>query len=125
MIRFKHSGSFSNTERFLTRNKARDYREVLNRYGQVGISALEAATPVDSGITAGSWGYLVSRKGSRYTITWTNDHIHDGIPIAVIIQYGHGTKSGRYVEGRDYINPAMKPIFDALAENLYKEVTEL
>lgn len=125
MIRFKHGGSFVNTERFLERGKNADYRTTFNRYGSAGVDALEAATPVDSGITAGSWGFEVTRKGGRYTITWTNEHIHNGIPIAIIIQYGHGTGSGGYVEGRDYINPAIRPIFDDLAEKLYKEVTEL
>lgn len=125
MIRFKHSGSFSNSERFLVRNKSKTFNQLLERCGRQGIRALVQATPVDSGITAESWNYEIKRSKGRYEITWTNSHVVDGVNIAVIIQYGHGTGSGGYVEGRDYINPAMKPIFDRIAEDLYTEVTKV
>ncbi len=125
MIRFRHHGNFNNAERFLSKSRTEEYLAILNKYGKVGVDALISATPVDTGITSGSWGYRVAQKRGRYTIEWTNDHIVDGVMIAVIIQYGHGTGSSGYVEGRDYINPAMKPIFDKIADDLYKEVANL
>jgi len=125
MIRFRHSGNFNNAERFLTHSKLAQYRSILNEYGRIGVDALEAATPIDTGITSGSWEYNVTQRQGRFVIDWTNSHIVDGVMIAVIIQYGHGTRSGGYVEGRDYINPAMKPIFDRIADDLYEEVTDV
>lgn len=98
---------------------------LLDKYGRKGVDALVSATPVDSGKTAGSWDYeIVNRKGSA-TIRFTNSNIVNGCPIAIILQYGHGTRNGGWVEGRDYINPALRPIFDELAEKAWKEVTKL
>lgn len=125
MITFKHKGDFKNTERFFTNAKKGDYYRVLNKYGQIGVSALAANTPVDSGLTASSWTYKVSRSGNMHYISWSNSNLHDGVSIAVILQYGHGTKSGSFVQGRDYINPAMKAVFDQIADGVWKEVTNI
>ena len=98
-------------------------RSVLDAYGAEGVRALASATPVDSGLTAESWDYHVSVTRDSYSITWTNSHVEDGRPIAILLQYGHGTGTGGYVAGRDYINPALKPIFDRLSQAVWKEVT--
>jgi hypothetical protein len=95
----------------------------LEQYAQEGVDALSAATPVDSNLTATSWGYEIKRSGRSYSITWTNTNIVNGTPIAILLQYGHGTGTGGYVRGRDYINPALKPIFDKIADNVWKAVT--
>jgi hypothetical protein len=121
LIRFKHSGSFDNTEKFLKRKI--DYRNILARYGNEGVVALRSNTPQDSGLTADSWNYEVLVRRNGYSITWTNSNLVDGIPVAILIQYGHGTRNGTFVQGRDFINPAMRPIFDRIAENLWKEVS--
>lgn len=123
MISFTSSGSFSKTEAFLSGMSRGDILRTLESYGQQGVSALMAATPVDSGLTAQSWGYQVSKSGNSYSIMWTNSHIEEGAPIAILLQYGHGTGTGGYVQGRDYINPAIKPIFDQIAESVWKVVT--
>lgn len=125
MIVVKHKGSFRNTEKLLQRMSKSDILRVLERYGQEGVNALAAATPVDSGLTASSWGYEVSSSGRSYTITWTNSNVNNGVPIAIILQYGHGTGTGGWVAGRDYINPAIQPIFDKIADEAWKEVTKL
>lgn len=95
---------------------------ILNQYGQEGVEALRAATPKDTGTTANSWSYAVHKGTGSITITWSNSNIVDGVPIAVILQYGHGTRNGGYVQGTDYINPAMKPIFDKIAQRAWEEV---
>jgi hypothetical protein len=124
MITFKHSGNFNNTERFFRRTKQilDKSAAILNRCGKEGVSALKAATPIDSGITADSWDYEITTSRTFCKITWTNSHVVNNIPIAVIIQYGHGTGTGGYVQGRDYINPAMRPIFDKIAQDIWAEV---
>lgn len=124
MIVVKHQGSFRNTESFLLRNKRVRYEHILKKYAQEGVDALVAATPIDSGITADSWGYEIKFSNGSVSITWTNSHIVDGAPIAILVQYGHGTRNGGYVQGRDYINPAMKSIFDRIANDVWKEVTK-
>lgn len=123
MIGFRHSGDFNNLEKFLIKATRMDYLNDLARYGQEGVSALAAATPKDSGLTAASWNYEITRSSGYLSITWTNSNINKGVPIAVIIQYGHGTGWGGYVQGTDYINPALKPVFDRIADVLWKEVT--
>lgn len=128
MISFTHSGSFKNIKEFLTRNlnKRRErkiYKHILDKYGRKGVAALRAATPVDSGETAKSWSYDIKSFRNSFKIIWKNSHVNDGLPIAVIIQYGHGTGTGGYVEGKDYINPALKHIFDKLADDVWREVT--
>lgn len=123
MASLKLSGSFRHTEQFLKRTLKRNYMSILNKYGREGVIALSNATPVGSGLTASSWAYEIKesyRKG--VTIVWTNSHIVDDIPVAILIQYGHGTRNGGYVQGRDYINPALQPIFDKLANEMWKEV---
>lgn len=102
--------------------KSFQIRQILERYAQEGVSALSSATPVDSGATANAWSYEIESKGDTHTIYWTNGNINKGVNIAVILQYGHGTGTGGYVAGRDYINPAMRPIFDRIAEEAWKEV---
>ena len=123
MIKFVHKGSFKNTEAFLNRNKNMEIRDILDRYGREGVEALKANTPIDSGKTADSWGYEIVEDSKGYRIYWTNTHFNKGVNIAILIQYGHGTGTGGYVEGRDFINPAIRPIFDNMAESAWKEVT--
>lgn len=123
MIRIKQSGNFNNTERFFKRAQKMDFYKNLEKYAREGVTALASATPVDSGETAASWDYEIKKGNGTISIYWTNSNINDGVPIAVILQYGHGTNGGGYVQGRDYINPAMRPIFDKIAENAWKEVT--
>lgn len=125
MIRVKHRGNFKNTERFLSKAKNADFLKSLEKYGRLGVSALSSATPVDSGKTASLWDFTVRYSGGGVSIEWTNSNINDGVPIAVIIQMGHGTRNGGYVQGRDYINPAMRPIFDKISNEVWKEVTSL
>lgn len=124
MIEIKHKGNFNNTERFLKGSKNFNFMSLLNEYGKKGVDALSQATPIDSGKTSYSWNYEIHTTKNSYKIVWTNDNINDGIPIAILIQYGHAVKNGGYVEGRDFINPAMKPIFDNMANELWKEVTK-
>lgn len=123
MITFESRGSFDNTERFLRRMRDLDIRNILESHGQAGVAALAAGTPTDSGLAASSWGYEVSGGGKSWTITWTNSDIERGFPVAIMLQYGHGTGTGGYVQGRDYINPAIRPIFDEIANSVWKEVT--
>ena len=123
MITFSHRGNFNKTLRFMNRVKGKNYLNILDRYGKAGVEALAMATPVDSGETAASWSYEITSTPTRTTISWINTHENAGVNIAVILQYGHGTGSGGYVAGIDYINPAMKPIFDKIAQEAWKEVT--
>lgn len=122
-VNFEVSGGFTKTERFLNRMKRREYLNVLDEFGRDGVQALRNATPVDSGATAEAWDYEIKRTSGYTEIVWTNSNINDGVPIAVILQYGHGTGTGGYVQGRDYINPAIRPIFDKIAEKAWKVVT--
>lgn len=123
MISFKHRGTLDKTTKFLKRASSGDYLQVLNYYGQQGVNALSSATPYDTGTTASSWDYEITQTPEGVAIYWTNSNINDGVPIAVILQYGHGTRNGGYVQGRDYINPAMAHIFDKIATEAWKEVT--
>lgn len=122
-VKFEVSGGFTKTERFINRMKRREYLNVLDEFGREGVQALRNATPVDSGTTAESWDYEIKRTRNCTEIIWTNSNINDGVPIAIILQYGHGTGTGGYVQGRDYINPAIQPIFDKIAEKAWKVVT--
>lgn len=124
MISFKHKGDFSKTMRCLSNAKNFDPVRVLDRYGREGVAALASATPVESGQTANSWYYKIERTRESATITFLNSHINNGVPIAIILQYGHGTGTGGWVQGRDYINPAIQPIFDKIANEAWKEVTK-
>lgn len=125
MISFKHKGDFSKLTRYLGKVKETVRFRDLDKYGREGVSALAAATPVDSGETASSWYYKIEQKNDRVVINYCNSHVNDGVPIAVILQLGHGTGTGGWVEGRDYINPAIQPVFDKIAESAWGEVTSL
>jgi hypothetical protein len=122
MISFTHKGDLSITTKFLLNAKNRSPIDILRKYGRAGVTALAAATPVDSGKTASSWDYSISDNGKNYKITWSNSNVNDGSLIAILIQYGHGTRNGGYVQGTDYINPAIRPIFDNIAEAAWREV---
>ena len=123
MVIVKQKGDFSKTEKFLNTISKKLYYRNLQKYAEQGVAALASATPIDSGTTANSWDYEIRQTKDSISIYWTNSNVNKGVPIAVIIQYGHGTRNGGYVQGRDYINPAMRPIFDKIAENVWKEVT--
>ena len=125
MISFRHKGDFSKTTRFLenARNIGR-IKSILERYGNEGVAALASATPTRTGRTAGSWAYETNVGNGSASINFTNTHINDGVPIAIILQYGHGTGTGGWVQGRDYINPAIQPIFDKIANDVWREVTK-
>ena len=122
MIGISASGSFDSTEAFLKKMASPDLLASLAHFGQEGVNALSAATPTDSGETAGSWYYEIVQNGSSWSIIWGNSNIVDGRPVAVLLQYGHGTGTGGYVEGRDYINPAMRPVFDRMSAEGWKVV---
>lgn len=125
MISFRHVGDFSKTTRFLRGTKAFDPARILDKYGKEGVAALSSATPIESGTTASSWYYEVQYSKGSATITFLNSHINKGVPIAIILQYGHGTGTGGWVQGRDYINPAIQPVFDKIADEAWREVTKL
>lgn len=125
MIKFELKGDFSKTKRFLEKTKNAIKVGELDKYGRAGVAALSSATPVDSGKTASSWYYEIERQNGKVIIHFNNSNIVNGVPIAIILQYGHGTGTGGWVEGRDYINPAIQPIFDNIANSAWKEVTRL
>ena len=122
MISFRHKGDFSKTTGFLKNAKKAIRLSDFDKYGREGVAALASATPVDTGLTANSWYYEISNKNGSITISFNNSNIQNGVPIAVILQYGHGTRNGGWVQGRDYINPAIQPIFDAIVNNAWEEV---
>ena len=124
MISFRQKGDFSNLTNFLERAKNAIHIGDLDKYGKAGVAALSSATPVDTGLTASSWSYEIEDKNGSVRIIFKNSNIQNGVPIAIILQYGHGTRNGGWVEGRDYINPAIQPIFDEIANNAWKEVTQ-
>lgn len=124
MISFTHKGNFNKVEKFFNRALGKKYMYIFERYAKEGLVALMASTPIDTGMTAISWDYRIEKTKNSIRIIWFNTNIVDGIPIAVIIQYGHGTRNGGYVEGIDYINPALKPVFDKLTLDLWAEVTK-
>lgn len=125
MISFRHQGDFSKSMRFLEKAKGAVKLGDLDKYGRQGVAALASATPVDTGLTANSWNYKIEYKPGSVTISFINSNIQNGVPIAIILQYGHATGTGGWVEGRDYINPAIQPIFDNIADSAWKEVTKL
>ena len=123
MIKITHKGSFRRTERYLEKLSKREYMPILREYAKLGVAALQEATPKDTGKTAESWGYKIVQKEKSIAIYFTNSNRVDGYPIAILLQYGHGTRNGGWVEGRDYINPAIQPVLDKLAKSLWREVT--
>lgn len=123
MISIKSTGSFNNTERFLNRINRGELFKSLHKYGQKGVDALSDATPIDSGLAASSWEYKIIRRRGTYTIQWSNTDVESGALVVILIQYGHGTGTGGYVRGRDFINPAIQPIFDEIANDVWMEVS--
>lgn len=121
-IGFKHKGDFKHIESFFKRARKQNLKEKLKSYAEVGVIALAANTPMRTGKTASSWGYEIVDTGSAINIYWTNSNENKGVNIAILIQYGHGTGGGGYVQGIDYINPTMRPVFETIAENVWKEV---
>ena len=122
----KSKGDWSKTESWLKRIRTlRDARKILEKYGREGVSALSAVTPVDTGNTAGSWNYEIVQNEQSTALVFTNNNTtKTGVPIAILLQYGHGNGKGAYIQGRDYINPAIQPIFDEIADKAWKEVVE-
>lgn len=125
MISFRQEGDFSKVTRYLERIKEAMKLGILDKYGREGVAALASATPVDTGLTAQSWRYEIKHSNGSAEIVFENTNIQNGVPIAIILQYGHGTGTGGYVQGRDYINPAIQPIFDRIVEEAWREVTKL
>lgn len=125
MIKFRHKGDFSKLTNFLEKAKESVRLGILDKYGREGVAALASATPIRTGKTASSWYYTVERSGNTTKLVFNNSNIQNGVPIAVILQEGHGTGTGGWVQGRDYINPAIQPIFDKIANELWREVTKL
>ena len=123
MIVVETKGNFKRTEKFLDLMSKSEIYSSLEKYAREGLAALVSATPLDSGKTAAAWSYEVKVTLGSASISWTNSHIVNGVPIAIILQYGHGTRNGGYVQGRDYINPALMPVFDRIADDVWKKVT--
>lgn len=124
MITIETKGAFKNTDAFLNKISGKSIYSKLENYAYEGVLALQSATPIDSGNTAKAWDFTVEIKKGVATITWTNDHMVDGLPVAILLQYGHATGTGGYVQGYDYINPALKTVFNKIADNVWKAVTE-
>lgn len=125
MIKVTQKGEFEKITTYLTRSKNREFLRNLEQYGNLGVEALRNATPVDTGLTAASWYYKIVTEGATTRLEFHNSNVNKEVNIAIILQYGHGTGSGGWVEGRDYINPALQPIFDKLAEDAWKEATRV
>lgn len=125
MITFRQKGDFSKLTRYLEKAKSVVKLSDLDKYGKEGVAALASATPVDTGLTASSWSYEIKHNNGTVSISFKNSNIQNGVPIAIILQYGHGTRNGGWVQGRDYINPAIQPIFDKIANDAWREVTKL
>ena len=123
MISFRQKGDFKKLSRYFERVREKAKIGDLDKYGREGVAALASATPVKTGLTANSWTYEIERQNGSVSIVFKNTNVHDGVPIAIILQTGHGTGTGGWVQGRDYINPAIRPIFDRIANNAWKEVT--
>ena len=124
MITFRQKGDFSKLTRYLERVKEAVKLGNLDKYGREGVAALVSATPIESGKTASSWYYEIENSNGSATISFYNSNVNKGVPIAIILQYGHGTGTGGWVQGRDYINPAIQPVFDRIAEEAWREVTK-
>lgn len=122
MISFRQKGDFSKLNRFLEKSKNVVKLGILDKYGRAGVAALSSATPVDTGLTAQSWTYEIKRQNGSVSLVFHNKNLNKGVPIAIVLQYGHATRDGGWVKGRDYINPAIQPIFDKLAKEAWEEV---
>lgn len=123
MIRIKHRGKFGPTLRFFNRMMGKEYLNMLDKYGEIGVDALRSATPIDSGETAASWSYEIELTKDKTSISWINTNENQNVLIAILIQYGHGTATGGYVKGFDFINPSIRPVFDSIQEAMWAEVT--
>ena len=123
-VTISNKGDFAKTFNFLNSSKNINIDSILDKYGKQGVSLLASSTPIDSGLTAQSWSYVIEKSKGKTSIIWKNTNVINGVNIAVILQYGHGTKNGGYVQGRDYINPVIQPIFDRMTEEIWKEVTK-
>lgn len=124
MIKITQKGHFDKSIKFLHFLYNREFLNNLNNYGEEGVKALEAATPVDTGLTAKSWSYSVNTTPNRIKLEWYNSNMAGSVPVAILLQYGHATKDGYYVQGVDFINPALAPVFDNIAERVWSEVTK-
>lgn len=122
MIRVTQNGSFDNVERFINSMKKEEAFKFLDAFGRQGVVALANSTPVDTGLTSNSWDYEIIKNNGRYSIIWTNTNVETGVPVAILIQYGHATKDGGWVEGIDYINPAIRPLFKKIADQVWERV---
>ena len=125
MITFKQKGNFNKTYLLFEKAKEVFKRGDLDKYGRMGIRALRSSTPRDSGLASKSWRYEINHEKDKSTITWHNDDIEGGCNVAILVQYGHGTRNGGYVQGKDFINPAMKPIFENISKQITEEVKRL
>lgn len=125
MIIVKQKGDFKKTEKFLKKSFGRKYIDILEKYAKQGVTTLSAATPINTGKTSDSWSYKIIQNKNGLSIVWENSNINKYVNIALILQYGHATRNGGYVNGIDYINPALKPIFDKMAEAAWREVTNI
>ena len=121
-VTISNKGDFAKTFNFLNSSKNINIDSILDKYGKQGVSLLASSTPIDSGLTAQSWSYVIEKSKGKTSIIWKNTNVVNGVNVAVILQYGHGTKNGGYVQGRDYINPVIQPIFDRMTEEIWKEV---
>jgi len=123
-IRVRHKGNFKNTERFFNKVLRRDWMNILADYGAKGVEILRNATPTDSGKTADSWEYIIERSDGRIRLAWVNTHENQGVNVAILIIYGHGLWNGGYVEGNDFVTPAIRPLLQELADRAWKGVVE-
>ena len=123
-VTFTQRGDFSNTKKFLKRVSSKNFQQMLHAYGKRGVEILSAVTPKKTGLTAASWDYNIEITKDSITINWTNSNISQGIPVALLIEWGHATRNGGWVEGIDYINPVMQPIFDEMSREIWREVTK-
>lgn len=123
MFKITSTGNFKKTRKYLDSIYKQTYIRILDRYGQMGVELLKENTPIDTGLTADSWGYAIEINRDSYTISWTNSNTADNIPIVILLQYGHATRNGGFVEGIDFVNPAIEPVFKQMAHELWKKVT--
>lgn len=125
MIKFTQKGDFSKITQYLEKQRSSNRKRLLEKYGALGVKYLSEATPKDTGMTSNSWGYSVNSSKDKMSIEWSNSNVENGVPIAIILQYGHGTGTGGYVQGRDYINPAIQSVFDEMSKELWEEMTRV
>ncbi len=125
MIKFTQKGDLSKVTQYLERQRSSNRKKLLDKYGALGVEYLRDATPKDTGKTASSWSYSINSSKDKMSIEWSNSNVNKGVPIAIILQYGHGTGTGGYVQGRDYINPAIQSVFDEMSKELWEEMTRV